>query len=171
LIPLEDWFRLGEKLRIMHESEARPVIDVAQERELESLRSKAESTNDARGWFAYGGRLDTLGFEMAAHEAYERVAAIGLDHLDDEEIASYYVQAGSTLRNIGRARDACRLLEQGRLRFRNNRALDAFYSLALWSTGEHASAIRTLLQALVDTGDASVRRYSRAIAAYGEALR
>lgn len=138
--------------------------------DLQALRSRAELVDDANSWFEYGGQLDRLGFENEAHDAYERVAEIGIDQLDDEHVARYYIQAGSTLRNIGRYKEACALLAKGRRRFPGNRAMDAFYSLALWSSGNHTGAMSTLLQALIDTGDASVRHYSQAIAHYGVAL-
>ena len=80
---------------------------------LERLRRHAAAhPADAEAWFQYGGGLDSSGDEAAAIVAYDRVFELGLDRLDDADRPRIYVQAGSTLRNLGRLDEARALLEQ-----------------------------------------------------------
>ncbi len=137
---------------------------------LACFRHAEGSTQTAKAWFLYAGALDYLGREFEAHGAYERVAEIGIDELTEADIAGYFVQAGSTLRNVGRPHDARDLLAQGRDRFPDNRAIDAFHALASWSCGDSRESVRTLLRALLATNDRSVARYARALGAYADEL-
>ena len=86
------------------------------------------------------------------------------------DIPRYYVQAGSTLRNVGRPRDALTLLREGQRQFPDDRAIAAFSALASWSAGDPRAAVQALLLGLVATGDATVARYARAITAYAKEL-
>lgn len=135
------------------------------------LRRHAEANpDDAVAWFEYGGALDYTDHEVEAMVAYGRAFDIGVEHLDPEDQPRIYVQAGSTLRNLGRLDEARTLLAEGRGRFPEVRALTVFLALVEVSAGRHRRAIDLLLEALLagDEGDDSIAWYRRALAWYAD---
>lgn len=142
-------------------------------REIDRLRAQAEERpDDVAAWFALGGELDSEGFEAGAMEAYDRVLAIGFERLPDARQPELFVQAGSTLRNLGRLDEARELLERGRNVWPEFRALTAFLSLVELSAGNDRRAALLLLgDAAGDHGtDASLARYQRSLRAYAADL-
>lgn len=138
-------------------------------REIARLRERAgERPDDAKGWFALGSELDREGFAAEAMEAYERVLALGFERLPDLRQPELFVQAGSTLRNLGRLDEARDLLQRGRTRWPEFRALTAFLALVELSAGHDRDAALLLLgDAASDHGsDASLVRYGRSLRAY-----
>ena len=81
---------------------------------MNELRERAStSPEDADAWFSLGSALDSEGLEAEAIEAYDRVLALGFEHLPDARRPELFVQAGSTLRNLGHLDEARALLERG----------------------------------------------------------
>jgi Flp pilus assembly protein TadD len=142
------------------------------EQGIEFLRGYAEADpDDAEAWFRYGGALDYSDREAAAMVAYQRVIDLGVDRLEPDDRPRLFVQAGSTLRNLGRLDDARNLLEQGRRSFPDNRAIVAFLALVEVSAGDHRRAVDLLFEALLAPDDGSVKDYDRALSWYAEDIR
>jgi tetratricopeptide (TPR) repeat protein len=128
-----------------------------------------ERPDDPLAWYRYGSALDYYDREAEAIVAYDRALALGVERLPPDLQPQLYVQAGSTLRNLGRLDDARSLLQQGRERFPGYRALAAFLALVEVSSGDDRRAITLLFDALLDPSgedDASLRRFHRALAYY-----
>lgn len=141
---------------------------------LELLRAHAElHDHDAVAWFQYGGGLDYTNHEAEAMVAYERVFGLGVEHLDPDDRPRIYIQAGSTLRNLGRFDEARALLEEGRRRFPTVRALPIFLALVEVSAGRERQAIDLLFEAILadSPGDDSIARYMRALTFYADDIR
>lgn len=141
---------------------------------LERLRLHAEAHGeDAVAWFQYGGGLDSSGNEAAAIVAYDRVFELGLDDLDDADRPRIYVQAGSTLRNLGRLDEARALLEQGCDQFPAVRVLRVFLALVEVSAGRDRRAIDLLFEVILGegAGDDSISWYPRSLANYAAEIR
>ena len=124
--------------------------------------------DDAERWFVYGGALDFSDRAEEAIIAYGRVFDLGVERLPLDDQPKLYVQAGSTLRNLGRLAEARTLLEEGIRRFPHFRALPAFLALVEVSAGNQHTAIRLLFDALLADGsdDSSIQQYRRALAWY-----
>lgn len=141
--------------------------------EVDRLRERADACpDDIDVLFALGGELDSEGFEAEAMEAYERVLAIGFERLAEARQPELFVQAGSTLRNLGRLDEARALIERGRIEWPEFRALTAFLALVELSAGNDRRAALLLLQdAVGDHGtDRSLVRYRRSLRAYAADL-
>lgn len=141
------------------------------QRELTRLRERAVA-DDAEAWYRLGSALDSAGEEAEAIVAYERVFDLGIDRLADSDKPQLYVQTGSTLRNLGRLAEARNLLEEGRKRFPDFRALGAFLALVEISAGEDQRAIDLLFDALLNRveDDHSIQRYHRSLRWYADHL-
>lgn len=141
---------------------------------LDLLRQHAEAyPDDAVAWFQYGGGLDFTDHEAEAMVAYERAFALGVEALDADDRPRIYVQAGSTLRNLGRLDEARSLLAEGRRGYPGFRALAVFQALVEVSGGRERAAIDCLFEALqaTDAGDDSVMSYARALTYYANEIR
>ncbi len=141
---------------------------------LARLRQHADAhPDDAVAWFQYGGGLDFLDHEAEAMVAYERAFRLGVDALDVDDRPRLYVQAGSTLRNLGRLDEARALLADGRRRYPEFRALAVFQALVEVSAGRDRAAIHLLFEALLagEEGDDSVASYRRALTYYAGEIR
>lgn len=141
---------------------------------LRYLRERAESDpDDANRWFIYGGGLDFSDRAEEAIVAYGRVFDLGVDLLYPEDRPRIYVQAGSTLRNLGRLVEARTLLSEGVRRFPEVRALPVFLSLVEVSAGRDRQAIDRLFEALLleGNGDDSIAYYRRALTWYATEIR
>lgn len=138
-------------------------------REIVRLRERTQDRpEDVKAWFALGSELDSNGFEAEAMEAYERVLALGFERLPNARQPELFLQAGSTLRNLGRLDDARALLERGRTRWPEFRALTAFLSLVELSAGNdrHAALLLLADAAAEHEPDGSLMRYGRSLRAY-----
>lgn len=144
------------------------------ERGLAWLRADAEARpDDVDAWFRYGGGLDRSGDEAGAMTMYERVRDLGIEHLPPQEQPNLYLQAGSTLRNLGRFEEARDLLADGVRLFPEFRALRVFVALNDVSRGEPLRAVDSLLEVILAEGgdDRSIQTFRRAIDAYAADLR
>jgi tetratricopeptide (TPR) repeat protein len=138
------------------------------------LKQRAEANpNDAIAWFRYGGGLDQSGREAEAIVAYRRVFDLGIELLEPADQPRIYVQAGSTLRNLGQLDEARALLEEGRKRFHDVRVLWAFLALVEVSAGRDRKAIDLLFEVILSEGsdDPSIGWFPRSLAAYAAELR
>jgi tetratricopeptide (TPR) repeat protein len=155
--------------RLIHTEEPAAV-----EHGLAYLRSRAEAAPDnAERWFIYGGGLDFSDRAEEAIIAYSRVFDIGVENLPPADQPRIYVQAGSTLRNLGRLAEARRLLEEGHQRFPAFRAIAVFLALVAVSEGHDREAVDLLFATLLsDEGDDdSIAYYRRALTWYATEIR
>jgi len=133
----------------------------------------AARPDDAVAWFRYGSGLDRADHEVEAIVAYQRAFDLGIEALDPADQPRIYVQAGSTLRNLGRLVEARALLEAGRRRFPGVRVLAAFLALVEVSAGEDRRAIDLLFEVILAEGggDDSIGWFPRALASYAAELK
>jgi tetratricopeptide (TPR) repeat protein len=122
-----------------------------------------------RAHFVLGGAFDYQDREADAVLPYERAWELGLG---GDDAPRFYVQYGSTLRNVGQFDEAVRVLQEGRARFPQNVAIQAFLALALFSAGRAAEALATALTIVTeDIETAKLQGYERARREYVAALR
>lgn len=162
----------------MNDQEADRLIRTEEPEAVETglryLRERAESEpDDANRWFIYGGGLDFSDRPAEAIVAYGRVFDLGVEQLPDEDQPRLYVQAGSTLRNLGRLTEARALLKEGIDRHPDVRALPVFLALVEVSSGNDRGAIDLLFGALLaeGNGDTSIQDYRRALTWYADEVR
>jgi len=125
--------------------------------------------DEPRAHFALGGAFDSAGHAAAAVEPYRRAMALGLS---GEDVARWYVQFGSTLRNVGQIDEAVSLLGEGRDRVPDDAAIRVFLALALHTSGRSADGLAELIDLLLLGSSApALRRYERSIRGYADDLR
>jgi tetratricopeptide (TPR) repeat protein len=118
--------------------------------------------------FVLAGTLDFQDREADAVPPYQRAWELGLA---GDDVPRFYVQYGSTLRNVGQFGEAVRGLQEGRARFPENAAIQAFLALALFSAGRAAEALATALSIVTSPATSpSLRGYERALREYVAAL-
>jgi tetratricopeptide (TPR) repeat protein len=121
---------------------------------------------DAQIQYECGGIHDALGLEADAVPFYRKAMALGLP---PETLRDAYTCLGSTLRTLGRYEEALHVLQEGKTHFPQAREIDPFLAMTLYNAGQLHDAMRLLLNTLLDTtGDASIRRYERALRFYAE---
>ena len=114
--------------------------------------------------FVLGGTFDFQDREAEAVPPYLRAWELGLS---GEDVPRFYVQYGSTLRNVGQLEESVRVLQEGRERFPHDAAIQAFLALALSSAGRETEALAMALSALVQHADAvDLHGYERALSEY-----
>jgi cyanophycin synthetase len=126
--------------------------------------------DDGRVLFAYAGAFDYAGRETEAVAPYRRARDLGLP---GELLPRWYVQLGSTLRNVGEHQQAVELLEEAQRAYPEDVATACFLALARQSAGDPARALRTLLEAVLaeaQQGRIDLRGYERALAWYADDL-
>ncbi len=129
----------------------------------------ARYPDDPRAHFEYAGVLDYQGREADAVAPYRLAQELGLS---GDDLPRLYVQLGSTLRNVGEAWEAVRLLEEGRERFPDHAAIRAFHALALVSADCCDEAVVALLEViLANATTIDLDGYERALHEYTDALR
>jgi tetratricopeptide (TPR) repeat protein len=120
--------------------------------------------------FAYAGAFDYAGREADAVAPYRLARELGLT---EDELKRWYVQFGSTLRNVGEYAESVAVLTEGRVRFPDDVAIACFLALAHYSAGESALALRIALEAILAesaAGRVDLRRYNRALDWYAKDL-
>jgi thioredoxin-like negative regulator of GroEL len=106
------------------------------------------------------------GFESEADDAYQAVRALGLHRLSAEDRPRWYVQAGSTLRLLGRLSESRAVLLEGVARFPDYLAIRAFLAVTELAAERPQSAAASLFDALMRVAEPSLRFYERALNVY-----
>ena len=120
--------------------------------------------DNARAQFVLAGAFDFQNREVDALAVYQQAWKLGLA---GDDMPRFYVQYGSTLRNVGQFDESVRILREGRERIPENAAIKAFLSLALFSAGRPAEALATSLAILTDrAGTVDLQGYERALREY-----
>ena len=133
----------------------------------ENLR--AAHPDDPALTFELAGAYDWAGTEARAIPLYEAALSAGLAH--DRDLRAR-IQYGSSLRNIGRTRDAVSTLQEAVARDPDNAAARCFLALALTDAGECQAAVAGLLDLCVDSVHTpDMDDYGRALRAYADRLR
>ncbi len=121
---------------------------------------------DARAAFEAASARDYVGQEVEAAPLYRRALEVGLA----EPHKSYaIIQLASTLRNLGEASEAIRMLEESGITHPahpQSSAANAFLALAHVTDGDPQKGAAIALHALAGT----MTEYSRAIHAYADEL-
>ncbi|MEU0564061.1 tetratricopeptide repeat protein [Nonomuraea sp. NPDC005983] len=107
---------------------------------------------------------DALGLEAEAVPFYER--ALADQGLDDRLGA--FTGLGSTLRVLGRHREALETFTRGLEEFPGDPGLRTFMAMALYNEGRAREAVGSLLKLVAESGQ--VGRYRRAVEYYAENL-
>jgi hypothetical protein len=160
-------------MRTSRDERLAQAVELREGGELEDARRlllelRAEFPDDAQVAVQTAWVHDSIGLEEEAVEHYEAAIAGGLA---DEDLRGALLGLGSTYRTLGRDADSDRVLREGIERFSDFAALRAFHAMTLYNLGRPRDAIQQLLEVLVaTTGDASIRRYERALTAYAEDL-
>lgn len=129
----------------------------------------ARFPDDARAYFVLGGAFDFQDREFEAVAPYQRAWELGLA---GDDVPRFYVQYGSTLRNVGQYDEAVRVLREGQARFPEYAAIQAFLALALLSAGRAADSVVTALSILTAPGaSVNLDGYERALREYIAVLR
>lgn len=126
--------------------------------------------DSARALFDLGSAYDALDRESEADALYQRVRAIGLERLPMDEQPRWFVQAGSTLRLLGRLDESRKVLSEGIGRYPDYIALRAFAALTELADGQPDAAALSLLDALLRFDNPSLRYYGRALRAYRDEI-
>jgi len=122
----------------------------------------------------YGSKLpcawihDLLGLEQEAIPFYETAIRTGLNGND---LKSAWLGLGSTYRCIGEYQKSIDTFQHALTLFPAAQEFNVFLAIAYYNIGEHAQAVRLLLNSLVNTSkDEGVLRYERAIRFYSDKL-
>jgi tetratricopeptide (TPR) repeat protein len=111
---------------------------------------------------------DKLGLEREAVPFYEKAIDIGLE---GQDLRDALLGLGSTYRALGEGRLAEATLAQGVERYADDRAMQVFYAMALYSNGQPKKACELLLRIVVDTtADEEILSYRPAIDIYARDL-
>ncbi|AWB45257.1 hypothetical protein DCC85_14160 [Paenibacillus sp. CAA11] len=127
-----------------------------------------ESPNDAYINYQCAWSFDVLGEEMKAVPFYENAINLGLDGKDLE---GALLGLGSTYRTLGEYEKSKSTFSKGMELFPGNKAIQVFYSMTLYNLKEHNSAMKLLLNCLIDTTtDKEILSYKKAISFYSDKL-
>lgn len=139
--------------------EADPAASLAAMRELVDERP----AGDPDAQYEWASVHDFLGLEEQAIPLYEAAIAAGLS---GDRLPQAVIQLGSSLRNVGRAHDAIRVLRSSPRHQLTGDADQAFLALALHTAGDADAALHTALTALAT----SLPLYSGAVTRYANDL-
>lgn len=132
-------------------------------------RLTAKHPDEPRLAFALGGAFDSAGRAAEAMTPYLRARQLGLS---GDDVPRWYVQVGSTLRNLGQTAAAVDLLTEGMAHFPDDAAIRMFQALALFSDGRGGDALAAMLDLIIKhSGVIDVRHYERSIRSYADGLR
>ncbi|MFN7220060.1 MAG: tetratricopeptide repeat protein [Burkholderiales bacterium] len=128
---------------------------------------RADPSN-ARVNYELACTYDPQGLEEDAIPFYERALELGLE---GPALRGCLLGLGSSYRCVERYGDALRTLQKGAAAFPDAKEFDVFLALARYNTGEHAEAMRLLLNHIAEfSADPETAALKRAIAFYAEHL-
>jgi tetratricopeptide (TPR) repeat protein len=160
---------------VVHENAASDRMDTLPWEELpdslaEHIATARARPGDVAAQVAAAYACDREGHEAVAVQFYDAAWRLGLPADGRAELLIGY---GSTLRNVGRAEEAERVLAAALREDPDNHAARCFYGLALHSAGKSASAVAELLDVALTLHEASpdLTTYRRALAEYRDELR
>ena len=118
--------------------------------------------------YELGCTYDHQGVEDEAIAFYEHAIQCGIA---GEDLRGALVGLGSSYRCVERFGDAARILQKGAAAFPDAKEFDVFLALTRYNLGEHAEAMRLLLNHIAEhSSDAETQKYRRSILHYAEHL-
>lgn len=118
--------------------------------------------------YELGCTYDHQGVEDEAIAFYEHAIQCGIA---GEDLRGALAGLGSSYRCVERFGDAARILQKGAAAFPDAREFDVILALTRYNMGEHAEAMRLLLNHIAEnSADAGTQKYRRSIAWYAEHL-
>ena len=108
-------------------------------------------------WLESALALDRLGREEQAIPFYERAIRLGLS---GSALCDALICLGSSLRNVGRVRDAVRKFQQAKRRFPGDVVVELFLALGYHDAAQATEALRlTALACLRESGDRNLEPF------------
>lgn len=137
--------------------------------DLDLILARADAApDDVEARIAAAYALDRAGREQEAIAHYDAAWHLGIP---DDRRRRFVVGYGSTLRNVGRLEESVAILGDASNADPRYPAFKAFLALALFSSGERAAALATMLDALLDVEDGcSLDGYDVALVEYQREL-
>lgn len=124
--------------------------------------------DNAKVNYELGGTYDRQGVEDEAIAFYEHAIECGIEGAD---LRGALLGLGSSYRCLERYGDAARTLQKGAAAFPDAKEFDIFLALTRYNMGEHAEAMRLLLNHIAEnSADTDTQRYRRSIGYYAEHL-
>jgi tetratricopeptide (TPR) repeat protein len=124
----------------------------------------SQNRASARAIFELANALDYLGREAEAIPLYEEALRL---ELPAEYQAYALIQLGSSLRNVGRAKEAVELLAKAEQAYPEYPSISIFLGLSLYSEGRHAEASKTVMEAMLrNVHTTDMQRYARGMEYY-----
>ena len=126
-----------------------------------------QDTNNIKACFEYAGGWDCVGQEKKAASYYEQVRTMGIENLPVEDQPCFYVQYGSTLRNLKQYNQAQSIFVEGIEKFPDFLAIQLFQALNFCSMGIEAEKNKSYIRLeLEQINHSSVQRYMRSLKNY-----
>ena len=110
---------------------------------------------------------DFAGWEEQAVAPYRRALELGLPEV---HLPGHLLGLGSTLRNLGQIEESVRVLHDAVARFPDRADLKVFLAFSLYSAGEPATALVTLLDLILASPGIDLHGYERAARYYTDEL-
>ncbi len=124
--------------------------------------------DNAKVNYELGSTYDHQGVEEEAIAFYEHAIHCGIA---GEDLRGSLIGLGSSYRCMERFGDAARVLQKGAAEFPDAKEFDVFLALTRYNMGEHAEAMRLLLNHIAQhSADAETQKYRRSISYYAEHL-
>lgn len=134
----------------------------------DALADAARNPDDPVARIRAAYALDSAGHESAAVTHYDAAWALGVPA---DRRRRFLVGYGSTLRNVGRLEQSVALLAEASAADPDYAPYRAFLALALHSSGQHALALATMMEALLAVhSGAKLDGYERALGDYSREL-
>jgi tetratricopeptide (TPR) repeat protein len=128
----------------------------------------AEYPEDPLVLFEVGGSYDVLGDEPEAIEYYEEAIEEGLS---GDDLHECLICLGNCRRVIGEFAKAVKTLETAVAKFPDNKSGHAFLALAHYNNGQQETAVRTLMELLLETTqDENIKSYADVLEFYKDNL-
>ncbi|HMQ09700.1 MAG TPA: tetratricopeptide repeat protein [Oligoflexia bacterium] len=126
-----------------------------------------QDPNNIKACFEYAGGWDSIGQEEKAVIYYEKVKVMGIKQLPKNDQPCFYVQYGSTLRNLKQFDQAKVVFEEGVKAFPDFLAIQLFQALNFCSMGIEIEKNKIYLEEQIkQINHPSVERYSRSLKNY-----
>ncbi|MCI5071529.1 tetratricopeptide repeat protein [bacterium] len=130
-----------------------------------------QDPNNTKACFEYAGGWDSIGQEDKAAVYYQKVKMMGVETLPMEDQPCFYVQYGSTLRNLKKFDQANEVFNEGIKVFPDFLAIKLFRALNLYSMGiEQEKNKNYIKKQLTQARHHSVLRYLRSLKKYLELI-
>ena len=133
----------------------------------DAIRQAAENPQKVEAQMEAASACDSCGAEQDAIRYYDAAWKLGVP---DDKRKRFMVGYGSTLRNVGRQREAIGLFQAAVQEYPEYVPHSVFLALALHTDGRHDDAMAAAIGAILATGTAELDGYDRALTYYRQVL-